>query len=390
MLLPVSAEFAAAVKASHTVLCGADLWYDGNLLASNLPVVEGQLSIDDDALTQARLSLTIADPYNQYTPRLPSDVNAINVYGQEVFLKLGVLIPGRGPEYVGAGWFRVQQLRVKRRWRRPSGRAAAGGATLTADALDRIQAITDYRFLAPEQPAPGATCFGEIRRLAQGVVPLAEWPPLDDPAVPSTLTYTESRRDALAALAAAADVRVFMNNAGNLDIRPLILLGGPAPLTPDWTLSAGPDGGLFDLEETLSRDGVYNAIVARGEQTGDHAPVQGIAYETRPTSPTRWDGPYGRVPAFMASPLLDSQQAADKAATTRLGTLLAARDRQVTVYGPPNPAVLPGLTIIRAVTPHVTYTGLCSAMTLPCGPRKAAYVLRVPESEIVPTAPGDE
>src|SRR5690606_37876158 len=83
----------------------------------------------------------------------------------------------------------------------------------------------------------------------------------------------------------------------------LVIRTPPDPAVPVWDIAHGRDGVLVSMARELSREGVYNAAVARGEAAD-------------PASPTYWHGPFGKVPRFYASPLItDVAQAASAAAS---------------------------------------------------------------------------
>lgn len=376
---PVTPAFAAAVRSSHRVITRADLWYAGTLVAADLAVTAGTCTIDDDADIRTSARLTVADPFGRLLP-VAADMARLSVYGHEVQLRQGLALTPHGRvELVSLGWLRVQNVKATERWRRRDGVWVSGGAELEVEALDRWARLDDDRLLAPEQPAAGATCLAEIRRLVAGRIPLATWPAVPDAAVPADLVYEESRTDAIRALASAANVKCYVDRNGNFTLRPREVAGGA-----HWVLTGDPDGALTGIESEWSRDGVYNAVVARGETEADSAPVQAYAYETDPGSPTRWDGPFGRVPTFYASPLLTSTAAAQAAATTRLQTVLAGRDRVVTLSAVPNPAAEPGTTVVAATTPRETVTGRLVSLELPLAPSGGSARVTI---RVAPTTP---
>lgn len=96
-----------------------------------------------------------------------------------------------------------------------------------------------------------------------------------------------------------------------------------------------PDSGTaypLDLLTTLSAD--YdtrppNVIVARGEAQDGSVPVQAVAVDSDPSSPTYagtgpGTSPYGRVTEFFASPLLETESQAQAAADTILSGKVGA------------------------------------------------------------------
>lgn len=378
---PVSPTFAAAVRTSHRLVTRVDLWYNGHLVASDLPVTAGNVLIDDDADVRTTARLTVADPWGRLLP-VAGDMTRISVYGHELQIRQGLQLSPHGRvELVSVGWLRVQNIKVTERWRQTRiGTWVSAGAELEIEALDRMCRVDDYRFLSPDQPKAGATCLGEIKRITTGIVPRAAWPAMTDPAVPSNVVYDESRLGALVALATAANAKAYIDRDGNLAIRKRDVAAAAT-----WTLSGDPDGALTDVVGEWSRDGVYNAVVARGEQTTDAAPVQGIAYETAASSPTRWGGPFGWVPAFYASPVITTPAQATAAATNRLQTYLAGRDRVVSLECVPNPAADPGRTVVTVTTPRESFTGRLVTMDLPLAPSGGPAKITIRVAPTVPT-----
>jgi hypothetical protein len=360
-LLPVSATFAAAVRSSHRIVIRGDVWYGGQMIIGDVPITGGTLTIDDDADIRSGGTVTVADRTGAWVPVIGQETTRITPWGHEIQLRYGVVLPSGGTEYVSLGWFRIQNATSDERWRTdPTGAWVSGGAELELELVDRMARVDDSKFLTISQPGAGAKCLAEIRRLCAGLVPIAAWPAVTDPNVPADVIYDDNRMAAVKSLAGVAGVKVFMDRAGNLAIRQLATV-----TSGDITVTGAVDGGLITISEEYGRDGIYNATVARGEQDTDAAPVQGIAYDTDPTSPTRWDGPFGRVPAFYASPMITTVAQAQAAATTRLNTYLKSRQQDITVGLVPNPAMEPGLTTVTIVTPRRTVTGRLRRLVLP-------------------------
>jgi hypothetical protein len=367
-LLPVSATFAAAVRSSHRIVIRGDVWYGGQMTIGDVPITGGTITIDDDADIRSTGTVTVADATGAWVPVVGQEATRITPWGHELQIRYGVVLPSGGTEYVSLGWFRIQTVKTDERWRiDPTGAWVSGGAELELELVDRMGTVDDSRFLTISQPGAGAKCLAEIRRLCAGLVPIAAWPVITDPNVPPDVIYDDNRMSAVKSLAGVAGVKVFMDRGGNLAIRQLATVTGG-----DITFTGAIDGGLISIAEEYGRDGIYNAVVARGEQDTDAAPVQGIAYDTDPTSPTRWDGPMRRVPAFYASPMLTTVAQAQAAATTRLNTYLKGRQQDITVELVPNPAMDPGLTTVTVVTPRRTVTGRLRRLTLPLAADAAA------------------
>lgn len=384
-MLPASPRFYAAVTGSHIRVTRADLWYGGALVAPDLQVVSGELDMDDDAHVRATVSsLVIADSTGTLVPTGPGNVSTLDVYGSQLHLRSGVQYGSGAEELLSMGWYTIQSTTIDERYTRDEfGRWISGGAQHTLTLADRMSAIDDARFIAPMQPAANAHCLTEIRRLCAGLVPFGLWPTITDPPVPASVAYQESRLDAVAALAAAAGVRLYVDSNGALMIRAIT-----DPATDPVAVIVTTDREVTETSTGYTRDGVYNAVVARGEQTSDTSPLQAVAYDTDPASPTRWDGPFGRKPTFYSSPLLTTMAQCQEAAATQLRGIIRGRDRLVTIKAIPNPALEPG-DVITALTPRAQFTGVLTSVKLPLAAvgGAAEYTLRVAASGVVTVQP---
>src|SRR5690554_1921350 len=98
----------------------------------------------------------------------------------------------------------------------------------------------------------------------------------------------------------------------------------PDESTPLVDISAGAGGVLLTSTRRVSRDGVYNGVVARGEGGEQTDPVSAVAVDIGPTSPTRWGGRFGKIPRFYISPFIISEGQAIAAAQAILRRQLGA------------------------------------------------------------------
>lgn len=360
-MLEVSASFLATLTGSHRVMAAADVWYDGELVAADLPVSGGTVVWEEGAEVESSIQgLTISDPTGALLPTDPTDPLA--PWGQEVVLRRGVAIPGQADELVPLGWFQITSTSSRARWRLVAQGGAApawrsGGAELNVAAADRLVVLQRADLLAPTQPAAGATVLGEIERLVAPLLPLKEFPgSVTDRSVPTNIVYEQSRLKAVRDLAAAVGCAVYADRDGDVALRLV------ADQPTSWTIPAGPGGLLAEADYDLSADQVYNAVVASGEASTDKAPVRAVAIQH--SGPTRWDGPFGRRPYFFSSPLLTTKAQAEAAATSRLRTLRAQADQVMRVVCVPNPALEVGDTVTLG-TPMGSISGRVVRIELP-------------------------
>lgn len=137
----------------------------------------------------------------------------------------------------------------------------------------------------------------------------------------------------------------------------LVVATPPDPAGLDWTVDAGRNGVLTSVSRSITRDGICNGVVAKGEGADDVAPVVATVVDLNPASPTYWNGPFGKVPRFYTSPLLTTVAQATAAATTILRRSVGlpyAVDFAAIV----NPALEPGDTVevILPAKPGVAVT----------------------------------
>jgi hypothetical protein len=126
-------------------------------------------------------------------------------------------------------------------------------------------------------------------------------------ALSRSIVVEESRYDALREIATALGKVMHFDGEGRLVIR-----SAPSPTGPPrWSVRAGQGGVLVNAARSLSREGVYNGVVVRGEGGDTTAPVLAVVVDGDPRSPTRWGGAFGKVPRFWSSPLITDAEAAE-------------------------------------------------------------------------------
>lgn len=88
----------------------------------------------------------------------------------------------------------------------------------------------------------------------------------------------------------------------------------------DETYVEGSEAMLLAASRRLTAEGVYNAVVVTGEGTDD-TQYRSTVLDDDPASPTYVYGPFGLVPTFRSSPLINSQRSADKYAAAILNEI---------------------------------------------------------------------
>lgn len=303
---PVSARWNRAVRGSHTMTARATVlstFQTGTAPTGGtvIPIYGGAVKLDGTAAIRSTLDLTTAGSL------WPTRANSILApYGNEIFVERGVVYGNGTTEWVSLGYFRIQS---------PEQRTAPDGP-IRPIGQDRMVGIIDGRLLAPRQYQPSQTYGAVVADLIGDIYPSAtiQW---DD----TTNTQTIGRsiiveQDRYAGL---NDVVTSRGKICYWDYRGILVIKDvPAPNVIAFRVNAGRDGVLIEAARHLTRDGVHNAVVATGEAPDQGAPARGVAVDNNPNSPTYFYGRFGKVPRYYSSPLLLTDAAAKKAATTLL------------------------------------------------------------------------
>lgn len=331
---PVSDRFLRAVRGSHQMFTRAKVLetfqtgvdpvgteitvLDGDARFDASADVRGTVQVRTDGLGAAGLGAFTRKPTGLLTP-----------YGNELFVARGLEFGDGTTEIVSLGYFRIYSVNQDE--------APRGSIDLVGQ--DRMSGIRDARLLAPVVFGTGTPLEVVFETLVGEVYPnaLIEF---DFNAAASTLqsqhVADEERYDFLRDLAQSRGKIMYWDYRGVLRVE-----DPPDATEPVFELHYGRDGVLVRLARELNRDGVYNAVVALGEQpSSDVAPVRAVARDVNPTSPTYWDGRFGKVPRFYSSPFIttttQAQSAAEKLLRRSIGLPYLLNLRAV-----PNPALEP-------------------------------------------------
>ncbi len=332
---PRSAVFDATVARSHQLVVRADIVRNGKTVAQGLPVTAGSVTANRTQLARRTCSVTIGDP--AYTPTGASG-DLLAPYGNEIRLWRGA-VTVNGPELICVGTFGIRSVTFDD--------GVFKGIAVTG--IDRLKRVEETRFPFPRTSPPAASAVEQIKALLREVVPWAEVrvdPDVVDVSLPR-VTWPQSRSQALVDLASSLGCEVFADPYGDFIIQPQ-----PSPNDPPvFTVTGGPGGVLIGARHDLTRDQVFNGVVARGSTTsaGGATVISDLATDDDPTSPTFWGGPFGRVVGFYDSALFVNKDQANNAARAMLVNNTGAA-RSINYSTVVNPALEPG-DVVQVVDP---------------------------------------
>jgi hypothetical protein len=302
---PVSDRFLARLAESHRVATQVQLFLTtGEVI--DLEHTGGSVQVDRAQAIRRTCTVTVADP--SLIPRTPTDQLA--TYGARLRIARGVEYGDGSQELVPLGLFRLDDV---------DGDVNEGPVTLQGKDLSAI--VADDKFTAPYKAS--GTVVGAVTALIQRSIPdAAILSRITDVPIGSRVFDVEADPWAGAQeIAAAAGAEVYPNADGVFVLATL-----PDLLTtePVWAIEAAEGGVYIRASRGMSADGVHNGVLARGENTAENvAPVQYLAVDDDPNSPTYWSGPFGRRPMFYSSSTLTTVNACAQAANLKLAAAKA-------------------------------------------------------------------
>lgn len=344
-------EAISALRTSHTVAYRVTAYTPIEGVLADLPISGGSVSYDSGSEVRRSAEITVSDP-----TLWPVDpLSALSPVGSEIGVEYGVVTPS------GTYWvplIRGPVQSVKRT--RP---AESGGVMISV--ADRSKTVAEDRFEAPAQTVAGATYAAEITRLIRETIPGV--PVLDligSTAIAPVLDIEKERwKDGVQALAEALGAEVYADRTGGFVIAPV---SGFAS-SPVWVADAGTAGVLVSIDEELSRERVYNAVVASGERTDGTPPVYAKVVDDDPASPTFYGGVFGRRPYFLTSQLLTSVAQCEVAAAGKLDGVRGLHAK-VSLTQITNPVLEPGVVITVLPPGGVPQVHLIDSVDFPLDP----------------------
>jgi len=348
---PRSAVFDATVARSHQLVVRADIVRNGKTVAQGLPVTAGSVTANRTQLARRTAAVTIGDP--AYIPTGASG-DLLAPYGNEIRLWRGA-VTVNGPELICVGTFGIRSVTFDD--------GVFKGIAVTG--IDRVKRVEETRFPFPRTSPSAASAVEQIKALLLEVVPWAEVrvdPDVIDVSLPR-VTWPQSRTQALIDLVSSLGCEVFADPYGDFIIQPQ-----PSPNDPPaFTVTGGPGGVLIGARHDLTRDQVFNGIVARGSTTagGGATIISDLVTDDDPTSPTYWGGLFGKIVGFYDSALFADKDQANNAARAMLVNNTGAA-RSINYSTVVNPALEPG-DVVQVVHPdtRIVERHLQDSITIP-------------------------
>ncbi|MGW0566064.1 DUF5047 domain-containing protein [Streptomyces tauricus] len=331
-MYPATPRFIRTLAESHNVISEVELHRTDGVVEL-LPHTGGSVTADRGSACRRTCSVTLADP--SLIPRTARD--RVSVYGAYVVIRRGIDYGGGKKELIPLGVFRLDDV---------IGDLSTGPVTLQGKSFEAY--LADDKFTAPTSTRGYGLVSTAVGMLVSTSMPslVIDTSRLADTTIGTTTWDVQGDRlEAIREVAKAAGAEVYCDANGTLVVAPL----ADRLLTPPvWDVAAGERGTLVKASVGMSSAGVYNGVLASGENTEDNAArVASLVVDDDPASPTWWNGPFGHRPYFLSSSTLTTTGACTAAATYEL----AARrlpNAVADLSSLANPAIEPG-DVLRAI-----------------------------------------
>lgn len=350
---PVSSRWLPALAASRQVTFRCEAWR-GDTYLGPVTTSDGTLTVSARNRVRRTLSLTVPEVL------FPAEAtDQLAPYGTELRCWSGIQF-GDHIEEVPVFRGLIQTVNSAKRY--------DGQLTVAAD--DLMGRVNDARFEQPRAAPTGTATTAAIATLVSEATgsTVVITPGLPDGTIPSGLVWDRDRGQAADDLAESIGADLWLDAFGTGRITAPPLLTDP----PVWTLTDGVGGTLVSDSRQVSRAGVYSVIVVVIERADGSTPIQVVVEDDDPASPTYVGGPFGRVPRFYRSPLVnDTAQAltAGRAMLTRSTGLTRTRSVECV----PNAALEGGDRINITVGGQIE-THIVDSYTLPLGATGAMQI----------------
>lgn len=302
MSWPISAGFAAALKASNQIVTTyAELWAGASLLRT-VDIVSGSVSVDAGAAFRRRVKLVLGDDDGTL---IPTGFTHDLAPGRELRVFSGLMVSGV-EERVPLGVFVISEPAVE----------DDGAQTVSVEGFDRARKVSRARFTSAYSISSGTNYATAIKNIISSRVSGLTYSFANTTRTTPQIVLDRGSDPWEAARKMASDIGMvlFFDQAGVCILKP-----EPNPATDPvaWEYVSGVQALLTKVSRSFTDEKTYNHPIVTGEGTLT-TPVFAEARDTDPSSPTYYLGPFGDVPFFYSSPLITTTAQAQDVADALL------------------------------------------------------------------------
>lgn len=306
-------DTVAGMLAGHsfTVHHRLQSWFNGRVIAEDIPAVDVVEEADDSIRVPERLTFNVPATDDNGYSWVPIDFDSpLGVYGQRVVAQVGVSV-GDTVEWLDRGTFLLYG-------------ASSAGEQIAVECVGLTQLLEEAQLATEYQPKTGATFKSALRALIEpGITIDFTNAPTDRTLPEKTISWSDNRLDDVHDILDAWPADGVMTNLGHMEVR--AVKDWPTVGESVFAFTEGVDGTALEYSTSISREGAFNAVVAKGAypDTAGSKAGQEIIFTHRDnaaSSPYRYGGPFSpyMVPFGYASPLMTTPGQVAAAAQTRL------------------------------------------------------------------------
>lgn len=343
-----------------------DVLQGGQTLISGVRMMDdpGSVAVSSTNAARRTCSLNLLSVGGDLVPTSAS--SALAPYGNEVRVSTGVML-GSTPILVPCGVFRIDQCNPS--W-------AGGNVPVGITGTDRSAVIandkyTDYTSVAAQNA--GSAILAIVSPAFQ-----SWWPPPNFVAVSQNLSAQtfapgDDRWAAAQNLATQVGCLLYFDPYGVLTLTPIV---NPQTAQIAWTFAPGLLSVLTQAAQTLDRTNAANIIVAQAQGSSVTTPLQAIAQDLNPASPTYVLGNFSAAVSVVQSETLTLLADLQTYASSQL--LLSQGATQTATL---SSFCLPQLDAYDVIAASVAQVGLAAKyvidqLSVPLGPGQMSLTTR--------------
>lgn len=337
MYSPLTTRFLQQIRQSGRTKTVVDLYFNGELAATDIPISGGSLRVDRGSDVRRSGSLQIADP--SLVPAIKGDI--LLPYGTEILIRSGVVYTDGTEELIPMGVFGLEQTQ----W-------DEGIDLPEIEFFDRAKVMSRFQ-RTTTRDVSGMYAKALIQQLVPGPFATLSSAPavnidttLVDAKLPGGTTYDSNYWDVLTMAAEAINAEIYFDVNGDFTAVPVPYIDQSTPIaSADWTVDVGDTGVLVSARRGFSRSDTYSSVMVRGGTKSNNQQATAEVFDHNPASPTYYLGPFGRARKLVENSALitDAQCMAVAQAELRKVTGLA---KSVSFTSLRNPALEVGDIIL--------------------------------------------
>lgn len=289
---------------------------DGQPIATDLAITSGSVTDESAPGIRRTLSIELFPTLGLYELLAP--------IGTELHVRSVIRYPSGATETVPLGVYDIDSESM----------SYGSGGSIRVSGSDKWGRIQRAQFLLPQASLPGMLVTDQIATLIRGALGSGENVTVTatSTATVGALVWEKERDTAILDLAKSIGARVSFDRTGVATIEDLPTIAAEAV----WTVDASPTGVMLSGSRDRNRKRTYNMVVVVPEKADGQPPfAPQFVWDNDPNSPTYAGsggiggagptppspdaaGPFGHVPYYYVSPLLETADQAIEAGRTIL------------------------------------------------------------------------